>query len=146
VFGEQLGWINPHVVNEPEKFEYLKKVVALRYKFRDQFHEGRLGRPPQPTGEMPRITADWNFMQPTITTTDVIRSGLWYNKGKRALLLFANCSEEEVQSGWTFDLSEIGFDQFTVSRHDADGPVTPLETLPQTLVFKPLEVFVLELK
>ena len=149
VFGEQLGWINPHIVDEPEKIAYLKKVVALRYKFRDLFYEGRMGRPPQPVGAMPRMTADWNFMGPTITTTDVVRAGLWYNEdksNKRALLLFANCSPEEVQCDWTIDFSECGFETFKVTRHDADGTETLIDELPQTFTFKPLEVFVLELR
>lgn len=149
VYGEQLGWINPHIVNEPEKIEYLKKVVTLRYKFRDLFYEGCMGRPPQAIGPMPRITADWNFMGPTITTTDVIHAGLWYNTdklNKRALLLFANCSPEEVRCDWAIDLSECDLGTFKVTRHDAGGTETPLEKLPQTLAFKPLEVFVLEIK
>ncbi len=152
VFGEQLGWINPHIVDEPEKIGYLKKVVTLRHKFRDLFYEGRMGRPPKLTGTkepMPRITADWNFMGPTITTTDAVRAGLWYNADaskKRAMLLFANCSTEEVRCDLDAELNEIGFDTYAVSRHDADGKETPLDGLPNSFVVPPLEVFVLELK
>lgn len=149
VFGEQLGWISPHVVNEPERFEFLKKVVALRYRFRDYFYKGEMGRPPKLSGDMPRITADWRFYGPTIVTTDVVRTGAWQIKDShRAILLFANFSDREQENPLHVDLKELGFDptSIRVVRYNADGSEQPLESLPEKIRIGPEDAFILEIR
>ena len=42
VFGEQIGWFGPEVIQNPEQAAYLKQVVGLRYQFRRYFHAGEM--------------------------------------------------------------------------------------------------------
>jgi hypothetical protein len=149
VFGEQLGWCSPLIADEPEKFDYLKKVVALRYKFREYFYKGEMARPPKLYGNMPRITADWRFYSDSIVTANVIQTGAWRIPAqKSAILLFANSSKHEVVNRLEVDLEELGFNpaKITVVRYNPDGTEIKLPKLPESLQFNAEEVFVLEIK
>ncbi|MDR2438339.1 MAG: DUF6259 domain-containing protein [Planctomycetaceae bacterium] len=149
VFGEQLGWMSPLIINKPEEFEYLKKLVTLRYKFREFFYKGEMARPPKLYGNLPQITVDWHFKQPTIVTTDIIRTGVWWIPAqKTAILLFANFSDQTVENKLEFDLAELGFDpkKVTVVRYNTDGVETKLSSFPESLRFNAEEVFVLKIK
>ena len=100
-------------------------------------------RPPKLTplsGPMPRLTADWQFNGPTITTTDAIRAGWW--RSHRTILLFANCSDQEIECRLELDPQILQQKKWT--KYDSDLRKTKLGELPQTLRFKPYEVFVLE--
>jgi hypothetical protein len=150
VFGEQIGWISPHVVNEPQKFEFLKKIVALRYQFRDFFYKGEMAKPPKLHGKMPRITADWHFSgHPTIVTTDIVRTGAWWIPSqKTAILLFANFSDQLIENRLEFDVTELGFNpaKIKITRYNADGTAIDLPALPDLLKFTTEEVFVLKIE
>ena len=51
VYGEQIGWINPNVVDQPENAQFLRQVVRLRWQLRRYFHAGEMLRPPGLKGE-----------------------------------------------------------------------------------------------
>ena len=148
VFGEQLGWISPHVVNEPERYDFFKKVVALRCKFRDYFYKGEMARPPKLLGEMPKITADWHFSgQPTIVTLGVVQTGAWIKPGENSvILMFANFSDQPQENRLQVDLAEWGFERnkIKVVRHNPDGSEQKLEVLPETICLEAKDAFVLE--
>ncbi|MCL2743199.1 MAG: DUF6259 domain-containing protein [Planctomycetaceae bacterium] len=150
VFGEQIGWISPHVVKDAEKYNYLKKVVALRYKFRKYFYAGEMCRPPKLIGAMPRVTADWHFSgRPTIVTANVIQTGAWRIPAQNSvILMFANFSKDTVENQMRFDVKEIGLEpnKIAIVRHNPDGTESVLPELPTTLKFGDEEVFVLEIK
>jgi hypothetical protein len=150
VFGEQVGWISPLIVDEPEKFDYLKKVVALRYQFREFFYKGEMVRPPKLHGNMPRITADWHFTDsPTIVTTDIVRTGAWrIPSQKTAILLFANFSDQSIENRLEFDVAELGFNpaKIKVTRYNTDGTAIDLPTFPDLLKFTAEEVFILKIE
>ncbi|MDR2756857.1 MAG: DUF6259 domain-containing protein [Planctomycetaceae bacterium] len=150
VFGEQIGWISPHVVNEPQKYEFLKKIVALRYQFREFFYKGEMARPPKLHGNMPRITADWRFGgYPTIVTTDIVRTGAWrIPSQKKAILLFANFSDQSLENRLEFDVTELNFNpaKIKVTRYNTDGTMIDLSGFPDSLKFAAEEVFVLKIE
>lgn len=149
VFGEQLAGCLPSLINEPERFDYLKKVVALRYKFREFFYKGEMVRPPQLHGNMPQITADWRFGPDSIVTSNVIQTGAWHIPiQKTAILLFANSSKHEVINRLEVDFEELGFDpaRITVIRYNTDGTEIKLPVFPESLKFNAEEVFVLKIK
>jgi hypothetical protein len=149
VFGEQIGRISPHVVNEPQKFEFLKKIVALRYQFREFFYKGEMARPPKLHGNMPQITADWRFMGPMIVTTDIVRTGAWtIPLQKTAILLFANFSDQSIENRLEFDVTEIGFNpaKIKVTRYNADSTTINLPVFPDTLKFTAEDVFILKIE
>ena len=41
LFGQQIGWINADVVNDPQKFPFLRKMVQLRWQYRELFNRDR---------------------------------------------------------------------------------------------------------
>jgi len=61
VFGEQIGWINPGLAQEKENAEFFKSVVHLRRQLRRYFYAGEMARPPQLTGNVPTVRADWQW-------------------------------------------------------------------------------------
>jgi hypothetical protein len=77
VFGEQIGWISPSVVNEAENVEFLRQLVRLRWQLKRYFHAGRMARPPKLTGAIARVTADWQWHGQWPVTTDALMAGAW---------------------------------------------------------------------
>ena len=71
VFGEQLGWCDPHVVNDRPTFvALLRDCARIRYAERDCLAYGDMARPPVLKGDMPTVTADWEWGGKLIVTTD----------------------------------------------------------------------------
>ncbi len=150
VFGEQIGWITPSVVNQPDQYDFLKKIVALRYKFRDYFYKGELARPPKLSGEMPKVTADWLFCgNPTVVTLGIVQAGAWRKPAEKSvILLFANFADQPQTNGLQVDLTEweLDLNKTTVVRHNPDGSEQQLEKLPETVRLEAQDAFVLELR
>ncbi len=97
VFGEQIGWMNPSVVDEPENAAFLKQIVLLRYHYRRFFHAGEMARPPKLNGPVPTVTADWQWHGTWPVTTPAVMTGAWrIPRENRAVLLFVNVSDQAV--------------------------------------------------
>jgi hypothetical protein len=130
VFGEQIGWISPGVADEPEGFTFLRQAVGLRWRFRRYFHAGRMARPPKLEGDIPRVTADWQWHGEWPVTTDALMAGAWELPGEgRLLLLAVNVSDEPVRATLDFDAASYGLagSSLEATRFTADGPA---ETFP----------------
>ena len=109
VFGEQIGWIHPGVVNEKENAAFLCQIVQLRYHFRRYFHAGEMARPPKLIGEIPTVTADWQWSGEWPVTTEAVMTGAWsLPKEKRAVLMFVNVGDEPVTARLEFDGGKYG--------------------------------------
>jgi len=52
MYGQQLGWIHPEIVDDINQFPYLKKLALLRYKNSEFFAGAQMLRPPVVTGDM----------------------------------------------------------------------------------------------
>jgi len=52
IYGQQLGWIHPEIVDDPIQFPFLKKMANLRWERRDFFAEAEMLRPPVVEGKM----------------------------------------------------------------------------------------------
>jgi len=110
VFGEQIGWIGPELV-ESKEAEFFRHVVQLRHQFRRYFHAGEMARPPRLIGDIPKVKADWQWSGEWWVTTDAVLTGAWrLPKENRLLLLFANVSEEPVTATLRFDSNAYGID------------------------------------
>jgi len=107
VFGEQIGWIDPGVINQKENAEFLRQVVLLRHKLRQFFYAGEMLRPPSLTGIMPNVRADWQWAGEWWVTTDSILTGAWRLEDE-IVLVFVNVSDENVTAKIQFDPSEYG--------------------------------------
>ncbi|MAE61954.1 MAG: hypothetical protein CMJ49_11440, partial [Planctomycetaceae bacterium] len=77
VFGEQIGWIDVNIVNEPQNAAFLKQIAHLRHRLSDYFHVGRMARPPTADDPMPQVTADWQWDGIWPVTTSALLAGAW---------------------------------------------------------------------
>jgi len=111
VYGEQIGWLNPGVVNEKENAEFLRQVVRLRHRLRRYFYAGEMARPPKLVGEIPKVTADWQWSGEWPVTTDAVMRGAWALPNEnRLVLLFVNVGDEPVAARLDFDARAYGLD------------------------------------
>ncbi len=109
VFGEQLGWIDPGVINEKENAEFFRALVQLRAKFNRYFSAGEMARPPKLLGAMPTVKADWQWSKDWWVTTDAVLTGAWQlPKEKRLVLLFVNVSDQPVTATLRFHGTRYG--------------------------------------
>lgn len=65
VFGQQLGWINADVVDNPTKLSFLKKMVQLRVAHTKFFNSGDLLRPPV-------VECDVEGLEPVMTYKEML--------------------------------------------------------------------------
>jgi hypothetical protein len=133
VFGEQIGWIAPGVVQEKENGEFLRQVVRLRHRFRRCFYAGEMARPPDLMGAMPTVRADWQWYGETWVTTDAVLTGAWKIPGERRLVMFfVNVSDTPVSAALRFDARRYGIPaaRLKVSRIEAPDASGKAETLP----------------
>jgi hypothetical protein len=92
VFGEQLGWLDPLLVNEPENADFFRQMVRVRARFHRYFYAGEMARPPRLEGLIPKVKADWQWSGPWPVTTDA-----WRLVGQQRMgLFFVNVSDEPV--------------------------------------------------
>ena len=115
VFGEQIGWLAPGVVNEKENAEFLRQVVQLRRQLVKYFYAGEMARPPKLTGTIPTVRADWQWGGVAWVSTDVVLTGAWHQpSAQRVVLIFVNVSTEPVTAEVDFDARPYGFSKPTV--------------------------------
>ncbi len=159
VFGEQVGWLNPGIVNEKDNADFFRRIVRTRSRFHRYFYAGEMARPPKLIGNVPTVAADWQWSGRWWVTNDAVLTGAWQlPKQKQLVMIFANVSDEPVTATIRFDpvaygirakriLCEIG--------SDADATSEKL-TLPLSSgkpgvferqgVFKPRRVLTWELR
>lgn len=134
VFGEQIGWMHPGVVRQPENFEFLRKAIHLRWNLRRYFYAGEMARPPRLRGTLPTVTADWQWNRKVWpVTTDQVLCGAWRlpTEGRLALV-FVNVGDTPVTAQLDYDLAAYGFNasRLPATRLTADGPGDVLDLTP----------------
>lgn len=151
VFGEQIGWIGPEVVNDKEA-DFFRRVVELRRRFRRYFYAGEMARPPRLIGDIPRVKADWQWSGEWWVTTDAVLTGAWRLPGQRRLaLFFVNVSEQPVTAALRFDANADGIRarklSLSVTGDGASNPQTRELASPfeQRIEFMPRSVQAWEL-
>ncbi|MBN1846464.1 MAG: hypothetical protein JW810_12315 [Sedimentisphaerales bacterium] len=156
VFGEQIGWFGPELIERPESGGFLRDCIRLRWRLKEYFYKGQMARPPRLTGPIPTVTADWQWHGEWPVTTDAVMTGAWRMvnwrevKENRTVLLFANVSDEGYCGPVQFDPSEYGLanPSFTAVAIGADGTKTPITIRPDerpTLTIAPRSVLAWEL-
>jgi len=152
VFGEQIGWLNPALVNEPQNAEFFRNAVQLRWALRRYFYAGEMARPPKLIGEMPRVRADWQWSGEWWVSTDAVLTGAWQLPAEHKLVLFfANVSDTAVAVDLDFDPPAYGLPQgslkITARRGkegaQAAGAVTERKILKVDV--PPLDIFAWEI-
>jgi len=108
VFGEQIGWFDPAIIDDPAMAAYLRKVIRLRYELRRYFYAGVMLRPPVLRG-VPQVKADWQWQGECWVTTDAVLTGAWALPGERRVaLLFVNVSDEPVTATVDINMRAYG--------------------------------------
>jgi hypothetical protein len=124
VYGEQIGWINPGVVREEQNFAFLREMVHLRWRYRRYFYAGQMARPPELAGQIPTVTADWQWHGVWPVTTPAAMTGAWQLPDEgRAVLLMVNVSDPPIDTGLELDAADYGIaaDQVHVTVVDREG-------------------------
>jgi hypothetical protein len=104
VFGEQLGWLDPGLVNEPENADFFRQMVQVRSRFHRYFYAGEMARPPRLEGTIPKVTADWQWSGQWPVTTEAVLTGAWHLTGqRRTALFFVNVGDEPVTARLRLD-------------------------------------------
>jgi hypothetical protein len=124
VFGEQIGWLSPSVVDEAENFAFFRQVVRLRWQLKRYFYAGRMARPPELKGEIPRVTADWQWSGHWPVTTDALLAGAWSLPAEqRLVLLLVNVGDRPLTVACNFDATryELSGETLAVEEFSAEG-------------------------
>lgn len=124
VFGEQIGWMSPEIINEEESAAFLRQVVRLRWHLRRYFAAGEMCRPPRLESDIPTVRADWQWRENWWVTTDAVLAGAWRLPAEDKLaLMFVNVSDSPVSARFHFDGRQYGVEseQVYVTLIDQEG-------------------------
>ncbi|MFH1924160.1 MAG: DUF6259 domain-containing protein, partial [Planctomycetota bacterium] len=162
VYGEQIGWISPGVIHEKENAEFLRQVVRLRHRFRRYFYAGEMARPPKLIGEIPKVTADWQWSGEWPVTTDAVMTGAWAVSRPFGaeeppievdiVFLVVNVGDQPVTARLDLDGADYDFLRNSVLRVEkitAEGPVESTDTLApleREITFPPRTAWAWEVK
>ncbi len=97
LFGQQMGWLNAHVIYNEDRMQFLEKIVNTRYSYTEIFNEGHLLRPPYIQSNIPYITSSGVTMRQVV-------GGVWQmdkpsaNGQKRTVLFVVNISRETAEA------------------------------------------------
>ncbi len=95
VYGEQIGWFGPEVMDRSDCWPFLRDCIQLRWQLREYFYRGHMARPPHLAGPVSTVTADWQWSGEWLVTTDAILTGAWrIPQENKLVLLFANVSDD----------------------------------------------------
>lgn len=151
VWGEQLGWLEPAIVREPENFAFFSDAVRLRWQLRRYFYAGQMARPPGLEGSVPTVTADWQWSGVWPVTTPAVLTGAWHLPAERRLaLLFANVTDTAVTARVRYDLAAEGLSGSRLVRRrwtpqGSSLPEPAASPLDETVTFPPRQVWAWEL-
>lgn len=110
VFGEQLGWLSPSLVDEKENAEFFKRLVQVRWQAREYFYAGRMLRPPQPDQPLQTLRADWQWGGSRWVTTPALLCGAWHLPAKQKVLVLAvNVGDAPIKTTLLVDIRETGW-------------------------------------
>ena len=94
VFGEQIGWFGPEIIERADSGKFLRDCIQLRWQLKEYFYKGHMARPPRLRERIPAVTADWQWHNEWPITTDAVLTGAWQTqKADKRILLFANVSD-----------------------------------------------------
>ncbi|MBN2307697.1 MAG: hypothetical protein JXR94_01925 [Candidatus Hydrogenedentes bacterium] len=124
VFGEQLGWLDPGIVDsQPDAATYLRRCARVRHRLLDYLAKGRMARPPVVAGEIPEVTADWAWSGHWPITDSALQCAAWRAENGSTAFIFANSTEEPLAFAWDFDAKAYGLGggPLTAERVDESG-------------------------
>jgi hypothetical protein len=133
VFGEQIGWMDAGVAKEKDNAAFIRQVAQLRHRLVRFFYAGQMARPPRLGGDVPTVTADWQWSGVWPVTTDAVLTGAWeLSAERRVALIFVNVSDQAVEAEVSFDAaaSGLGAGVISLAKVTPDGESADAETVP----------------
>lgn len=117
VWGTQLWWSAPTVVDHEFAGPWLRDLARLRYRVREFFNTGRMLAPPVLEGNDTLVHADWHRRGLSATTPAVLATA-WMVADGRVLVPLLNCSQQPQRVTLVFDPQQLGLAgaTFTVQR------------------------------
>lgn len=156
VYGEQIGWFAPSIIDEKENADFLKQIIGLRWHLRRYFHAGRMARPPRPQGDIPTVRADWNWRVNWWVENPALETGAWRLPHEKRVVFFAtNVSDNPITARVKLDLADYGLEgqQFQATHLAAksvldinETPTTVTRHIDQELTIPPRTVWAWEVK
>jgi len=150
VWGTQLWWSAPEVIDHPFAGPWLRDLARLRYRVREFFNDGRVLAPPTLEDNDTLVTADWHRNDKTATTPAVLAT-VWGLPDGRILVPLVNCSQQPQTVTLVFHPRDYGLApdaQFTVQRlgpETAEDPGTWQGTTRQAIELAGVEAAALVL-
>ena len=152
VFGEQIGWFAPRIIDQPDVALFLRSIIHLRQSLVRYFYAGEMLRPPVLDVPVSRVRADWQWYGENWVTTDAVMCGAWALLNEhRMVLLFANVGDIEVRTVLQFNCRDYGitFKAAQLSIHDPEVDATPPEAVgarfQRAMAFAPRSAIAIEL-
>lgn len=97
VYGQQLGWIHPEIVNDKTQFPFLKKMAAIRWDRRQFFAEAEMLRPPVVEGKMDLLDCE-TFLRGQIWNHEkLVVAGAWEDMAGQRSLFVINAGGNEAE-------------------------------------------------
>ena len=94
--GEQMGWVNSDFVNDPDRLEFIKRLVRFRYKNKEFFRRARPMRTPRVIApEEHKFTSGIGMNCQGILYTTYLRVGM-LESGNDKMLLVVNIGDLEI--------------------------------------------------
>lgn len=118
VWGTQLWWSQPAVVDHEFAGPWLRDLARVRYRVREFFNEGRMLAPPVLEGNDTMVHADWHRSGLSATTPAVLATA-WGLADGRVLVPLVNCLQDAQTVTLAFDPRDHGLAAdagFTVQR------------------------------
>ena len=146
VFGEQLGWINPGIVDDhPDTAAYLRRCARVRRALLPYLSRGYMARPPKVSGDIPDVTADWAWRDNWMVTDSALQRGAWRAEDGSVAFVFANTTEEPVSFTWHFDAAQYDLPASALTSRrvteTSESDWTPAEgTFDKTMALDPVAV------
>lgn len=131
VFGEQIGWFGPEIIDRADSGKFLRDCIQFRWRLKQHFYKGHMARPPRLKGQIPTVTADWQWHNEWPITTAAVMTGAWQmQKGDKTVLLFANVSDSSFASPLELNPADYNLTgkSTTVTVIRADGTNSQLTT------------------
>ncbi len=129
VWGEQLGWIAPKVIDDPVAAPFLKRLARLRFELRRYVSRGRMARPPAIITDGSQVTANWVATRDLIVTTPTVLSGAWHrDDGEAVVLILVNVDDQPRSVTVPFDADTYHLDGDLLMREwtgTEDGKTPP---------------------
>ena len=139
LFGQQLGWCNYDVQDDPTVFNFLYRLAHLRYDLRALFVTGTLLRPPRVESDLSDHTSTPHMWGNTDLVMPAVLSGAWREKNGTVHLFVFNPDDEGGTCTLSLRASEYGISANNIPEALAD--LTPVldekaDTLKLTLKLK----------